>query len=71
MELLVIHWNIDPVIFHIGGFELRWYSLLFVSGFILGWYIMKSFLVREKLDPNLMDPLLYMPEALICGNNWP
>ena len=64
MEYLVIHWNIDPAIFRLGGFELRWYSLLFVSGFILGWYIIKSFFVREKLSTDLMDPLLYM--LLIC-----
>ena len=64
MEYLVVHWNIDPAILHIGGFELRWYSLLFVSGFILGWYIMKSFFVREKLNTGLLDPLLYM--LLIC-----
>ena len=63
-ELLAIHWNIDPTILHIGGFELRWYSLLFVSGFILGWYIMKSFFVREKISTDLLDPMLYM--LLIC-----
>ncbi len=64
IDFLVVHWNVDPVILHIGGFELRWYSLLFVSGFILGWYIMKSFFVREKIDTALLDPLLYM--LLIC-----
>ncbi len=64
MEYLVIHWNIDPAIFRLGGFELRWYSLLFVSGFILGWYIMRSLFVREKLNPELVDPMLYM--LLIC-----
>ncbi len=64
METLVVHWNLDPAILHIGGFELRWYSLLFVSGFILGWYIVKSFFVREKIDTKLLDPMLYM--LLIC-----
>jgi len=64
MEYLIVHWNIDPAILHIGGFELRWYSLLFVSGFILGWFIMKSFFQREKIDVNLLDPLLYT--LLIC-----
>ena len=64
MDLLVVNWNIDPVIFKIGGFQLRWYSILFVSGFILGWYIMKSFFKREKIKTDLLDPMLYM--LLIC-----
>ena len=37
MELLFVHWHVNPAILHIGGFELRCYSLLFISGFILGW----------------------------------
>ena len=37
---------------------------MFVSGFILGWYIMKSFFVREKISTDLLDPMLYM--LLIC-----
>ena len=64
MGLLFIHWNMDPAILHIGEFELRWYSLLFVSGFILGWFIVKRFFIREKVDTKLLDPLLYM--LLIC-----
>lgn len=64
MELLAVKWNVDPAILHIGGFELRWYSLLFVSGFILGWYIMRGFFRREKISETLLDPMLYM--LLIC-----
>ena len=64
MELLAVNWNVDPAILHIGGFELRWYSLLFVSGFILGWFIMQRFFRREKISEALLDPMLYM--LLIC-----
>ena len=64
MNALVVHWHVDPAIFHIGNFELRWYSLLFVSGFILGWFIFSWFCDREKVDKKMLDPLLYT--LLIC-----
>ncbi|MBR6345955.1 MAG: prolipoprotein diacylglyceryl transferase [Bacteroidales bacterium] len=64
MDILFVHWNVDPAIFRIGGFELRWYSLLFVSGFILGWYIVRWMFRREGVSEKLLDPLLYM--LLIC-----
>ena len=64
MNTLVVHWHVDPAILRIGGFELRWYSLLFVSGFILGWFIFKWFFKREKISLSLLDPLLYT--LLIC-----
>lgn len=59
-DLLYIHWNVDPVIFSIGNLGIRWYSLLFVSGFILGWYMFRQFFRREGApDDKLLDPLLY------------
>ena len=61
---LVVNWHVDPAILHIGGFELRWYSILFVSGFILGWFIFSWFCDREKVDKKILDPLLYT--LLIC-----
>ena len=64
MNSLVVNWHVDPAILHIGGFELRWYSILFVSGFILGWFIFSWFCDREKVDKKILDPLLYT--LLIC-----
>lgn len=58
-ELLFVHWHVDPVIFHLGGFGLRWYSLLFISGFILGWFIFRWFFRREGVSETLLDSLLY------------
>ena len=57
--LLYIHWHVNPAILHIGNFELRWYSLLFISGFILGWYIFRWFFRREGVSEKLLDPLLF------------
>lgn len=58
-DLLTIHWHVDPVLIHIGSFGLRWYSLLFVSGFILGYYIFRWFFRRENINEQLLDSLLY------------
>lgn len=58
-SLLYIDWHVDPVLFHIGSFGLRWYSLLFVSGFIIGWFIFRGFFRRESIPETLLDPLLY------------
>lgn len=64
MELLAIHWHVDPVLIHLGNFGIRWYSLLFVLGFVIGWYIFKWFFRREGIPEKLLDPLLYT--LLIC-----
>ncbi len=64
MNMLAINWNVNPEIFRIGGFALRYYSLLFVGGFIVGWYIFKWYFRREKLPETLLDPLLM---ALLIG----
>ena len=59
MNPLAIHWNLDPEIFRIGGFAVRWYGLLFVSGFVLGYWMFVKFFEREHLDKKILDPLLY------------
>ena len=56
---LSIHWHVDPVLFHIGPLQIRWYSLLFISGFVLGWYLFRWFFRRERIPESLLDPLLY------------
>ena len=62
--MLFVHWHVDPVLIHLGSFGIRWYSLLFISGFILGWYIFRWFFRREGVPEKLLDPLLYT--LLIC-----
>ena len=64
MGFLFVHWNVDPVMFHLGPLQIRWYGLLFVSGFILGWYIFRWFCRRESISETMLDPLLFT--LLIC-----
>ena len=58
-DVLAINWNVNPEIFSIGSLAIRWYSVLFISGFVLGWYVFKWFCRKEGLSVKLLDPLLY------------
>ena len=64
IDLLSVTWNVDPIIFKLGPLTLRWYSLLFVAGFPLGYWFFIKFYKREGLDTKLLEPLLY---ALLIG----
>lgn len=58
-DVLAINWSVNPELVAFGPVSIRWYSLLFISGFILGWYIFKWFFTRENVPVTLLDPLLY------------
>ena len=64
IDFLSVTWNVDPIIFKIGPIALRWYSLLFVAGFPLGYWMFTKFYKREGVDTKLLEPLLY---ALLIG----
>lgn len=56
---LAINWAPSPEIFSIGPIHIRYYSVLFVSGFIIGYYIFVKFFRREGLPVEILDVLLY------------
>lgn len=56
---LAINWSPSPEIFSIGPVHIRYYSVLFVSGFIIGYYIFVRFFKREGLPVEILDTLLY------------
>lgn len=68
MNLLAINWNVDPAIFKIGDFEVRWYGLLFAVSFFLGYQIVQKMFKREGEDLKRLDKLLiFVLIATIVG----
>lgn len=66
--LTYITWDIRPQIFTIGSFEIRWYSLLFGLGFIVGYYILQKMFKKEGVPVELLDKLtIYVILATIIG----
>jgi len=49
--------NISPVIFSIGPFAIRYYSLLFACAFLLGLYLITRIFEIKHIDTSLVQPL--------------
>lgn len=66
--ILDIPWNVNPEIFSVGKFAIRWYGLLFASSFFFGYLIMARFFKKEKIPEEVLDRLtLYMALGTIIG----
>ena len=66
--LSFIHWNADPEIFGIWFLSIRWYGLLFASGFLISYYIVEKMFKTENVDLKWLDSLFfYMIVATIVG----
>jgi prolipoprotein diacylglyceryl transferase len=64
---LAIPWSPEPELFP-GLLPVRWYGLLFMSGFVFGYYILQKIFVRHGKDPRLLDDLaLYVGVGTILG----
>ena len=60
--------NFDPVAFQVFSFEIRWYSLAYVFGIILGWFYCKKKLIKDQKILNLFDDLItYLIIGIIVG----
>ncbi|MBP5210692.1 MAG: prolipoprotein diacylglyceryl transferase [Bacteroidales bacterium] len=59
-SFLSIVWDVNPIIVKLGPVALRYYSLLFIAGLPLGYYLMERFYKREGVDTALLEPLLYI-----------
>lgn len=65
--LFAINWSFDAEI--IPGYRTpNWYGLLFVSGMILGYFVIRAMFKRENISNDLLDKLvMYMVPATVIG----
>ena len=68
MELAQIVWNVDPEIVNIGGFSLRYYSVMFAIAFLLGYALIKRLFLKEGIgDPQLSSLVIYVIAGTVIG----
>ena len=48
---MYIH-NLDPVLISVGIIEIRWYSLAYILGILIGWWLGKKILVFKAKTQN-------------------
>ena len=59
--------NFDPVAFNIFSLEIRWYSLSYIFGLVIGWYYCKK-ITSDKFISNIFDDFIsYLVIAIIIG----
>lgn len=68
MHFQIVPWDVNPEIFRIGAFAVRWYGLLFASSFFFGYIIMNKIFKNENLGEPVLDRLtIYMAIGTILG----
>ena len=60
--------NFDPVAIEILTFEIRWYSLAYITGILIGWILSKKvFITDEKIYQKFDDYITYLILGIIIG----
>ncbi len=59
--------NFDPVAIEIFNLEIRWYSLSYIIGILIGWYLAKKFFISKNIFHKFDDYITYIIVGLIIG----
>ncbi len=68
---MIAYPNIDPVAIAIGPLAIRWYSLAYLAGIVLGWWILKRlnrrFPITHLSAKALDDVIMYATLGIVFG----
>ncbi len=68
MLYLGITWNPDDTLFKLGFLQIKYYNLLWIVAFVVGWFIMKRIFLNEKRSVQQLDSLfIYTVLATMLG----
>ena len=66
--LLSIIWNPDPELFSFGALTVRWYGLIYATGFFIGITLLGKMFKHDNAPDNWLDKVfIYMVLAVIIG----
>lgn len=55
--LLAVTWKANPIAFHIGSIEVRWYGILLATGFMLAYFTFQKIFKVENVSQKLLDKI--------------
>ena len=60
--------NFDPIAFQIMSFEVRWYSLAYILGIVVGWILCKKIFIKNSdISEKFDDYISYLIIGIILG----
>ena len=69
--------NFDPILFDFGLFAIRWYSLAYIFGILIGWWLSKKLILKKfdhidlRFDVKEFDNLVtYLIISIIFGGRF-
>ena len=66
-----IVWDVDPILFKVGSWEVRWYGLMWGLGFILAYEMVSRLFKKEKYPEEWVDKLfVYCIVSTVIGPVW-
>lgn len=68
MYFLGFNWNPEGTLFKLGFIQIKYYNLLWIAAFVVGWFIMKKIFENEKKSMEKLDSLfIYTVVSIMLG----